>query len=142
MMLTTIKTYSECIKFSTFNDRFEYLNLSGKVGEETFGSNRYLNQILYSSGEWKKFRRDVIIRDDGLDMACEGYDIYERAVVHHINPITIEDVINRSPSVFDFENVILVSPLTHKAIHYGNIDLLMNDPIERYKNDTCPWRHN
>lgn len=140
-MLTTIKTYSECVKLPTFKDRFEYLNLNGIVGRETFGSERYLNQILYSSSEWKKFRRDIIIRDEGLDMACDGYEIYERAVVHHINPITIDDVLNRNPSVFDFNNVILVSPMTHKAIHYGSIDLLITEPIERHKNDTCPWRH-
>lgn len=136
------KTYSELITLPTFIERYEYLRLGGKVGEETFGSNRYLNQILYTSGEWRSFRDDIIIRDCGCDLGCEGFEVNSRIIVHHINPITVEDVINRHPKVFDPENVICVSHNTHEAIHYGDESLLPLLPKPRSKNDTCPWRRN
>lgn len=136
-----IRTYSELIKLPTFEQRFEYLRLDGSVGRETFGFDRYLNQILYNSPEWKRFRRDIVIRDNGCDLACEGYEIHSRILIHHINPITIEDIINRSPIIFDPENVISTTHNTHNAIHYGDKDLLITGPIERTKNDTCPWKH-
>lgn len=137
-----IKTYSELSKLKTFKERYLYLRLDGIVGEETFGFDRYLNQILYKSDEWKRCRRDIIIRDNGCDLGCEGFEVHGRILIHHINPITVDDIVNRNPKVFDPENLILTSHNTHQAIHYGNEDLLIQAPIERFKNDTCPWRNN
>ena len=136
-----IKTYSELITLQTFEDRFNYLQLRGEVGKSTFGHNRYLNQILYNSPEWRRFRNEIIIRDNGCDLACDGYEIYGRVLIHHINPITVEDIVNRNPMVFDPENVITTVHSTHNAIHYGDESLLPKSPIERKQNDTCPWRH-
>lgn len=136
-----IRTYSEVIRLPTFLDRFRYLQLGGQVGVETFGYDRYLNQILYRTAEWKRFRNEIIIRDNGCDLACEGYEIVgQRILVHHINPITVEDVLKRDPKVFDPENVITTVLNTHNAIHYGDESLLLREPIERKPNDTCPWR--
>jgi hypothetical protein len=137
-----LKTYSELSKLKTFEDRFQYLRLDGIVGEETFGFDRYLNQILYQSKEWKRCRRDIIIRDEGCDLGCEGFEIHGRILIHHINPITVDDIVNRNPKVFDPENLILTSHNTHQAIHYGDENLLIKAPIERSKNDTCLWRRN
>lgn len=137
-----IKTYSELSKLETYKERYQYLKLDGIVGEETFGFDRYLNQILYKSDEWKRCRRDIIIRDNGCDLGCEGFEVHGRILIHHINPITVDDIVNRNPKVFDPENLILTSHNTHQAIHYGNEDLLIQAPIERFKNDTCPWRNN
>ena len=136
----TLKTYSELSKLKTFEDRFQYLRLDGIVGEETFGFDRYLNQILYKSDKWKQCRRGIIIRDNGFDLGCEGYEVHGRILIHHINPITVDDIVNRNPKVFDPEYLILTSHNTHQAIHYGNEDLLVAAPIERSKNDTSPWR--
>lgn len=141
MIMKTIKTYSELITLQTFEDRFNYLQLRGEVGKSTFGHNRYLNQILYNSPEWRRFRNEIIIRDNGCDLACDGYEIYGRVLIHHINPITVEDIVNRNPMVFDPENVITTVHSTHNAIHYGDESLLPKSPIERKQNDTCPWRH-
>lgn len=135
-----IKTYSELITIPTFIERFEYLKIGGAVGAATFGHDRYLNQILYNSEEWKRFRREIIIRDNACDLACEDYEIPKYVIVHHINPITVEDVINRNPMIFDPENVVCTSLRTHNAIHYGDKDLLITEPIIRTPNDTCPWR--
>lgn len=136
-----IRTYSELIRLPTFLERFRYLQLSGQVGVETFGYDRYLNQILYRTGEWKRFRREIIIRDNGCDLACEGYDIVgQKILVHHLNPISVEDVLRRDPKVFDPENVICTILNTHNAIHYGDESLLVTEPIERKPNDTCPWK--
>lgn len=134
-----IKTYSEAITIPDYYERYQYLKLQGMIGEETFGSLRFLNQKLYDSEEWKKFRRKVILRDNGNDMAVDGFNIPGRAIVHHINPITIEDVINKSPKIFDLENVILVSHNTHEAIHYGNESLLPIEYKEREPGDTLLW---
>ena len=134
-----IKTYSEAIAIPDYYERYQYLKLQGMVGEETFGSLRFLNQKLYDSDEWKKFRRKVILRDDGNDMAVNGFNISGRAIVHHINPITAEDIINKNPKVFDLENVILVSHNTHEAIHYGNESLLPIEYKEREPGDTLLW---
>ena len=136
----SIKTYSELISLPTFKERFEYLKIGGTVGKETFGYDRYLNQILYRSDEWRKFRRDIIIRDNGKDLACYDYDIFGKVLVHHIDPITVEDVLNRHPKICDPENVISTSLNTHNAIHYGDENLLILEPIERTMNDTCPWK--
>lgn len=133
------KTYSELIRFSTFKDRFDYLKLNGSVGAETFGYDRYLNQALYRSYEWRKFRRDIIARDRGCDLGIDGFDIKSRLIVHHINPITLEQIENRDPMIFDPNNVICVSHNTHEAIHYGDESLLPKDPITRFSGDTKLW---
>lgn len=137
--MNIIKTYSELITLPTFAERFHYLKIGGIVGARTFGDERYLNQLLYRSYEWKRVRRDVIVRDNGLDLACYGCDIIGNIIVHHINPITVEDVLNRNPIIFDPENLISCSLGTHNAIHYGDESVLV-DPIERTQFDTCPWR--
>ena len=137
----SIRTYSELITIPTFEERFEYLQLKGSVGKDTFGYDRYLNQVLYRSPEWKRLRNQIIIRDGGRDLACDGYDIYGKVLIHHLNPITVEDVLARSRKVFDPDNLVCVSHNTHNAIHYGDVDLLVTGPIIRTKNDTCPWRH-
>lgn len=135
-----IKTYSELITLPTFEERFEYLQLKGTVGQETFGFDRYLNQILYSSKEWKHLRNKIIVRDNGCDLALEGFEIYGRILIHHINPIIIEDVIKRRETIFDPENLVCVTHNTHNAIHYGDKSLLITGPVERRANDTCPWK--
>lgn len=137
----SIRTYSELIKIPTFKERFEYLRLDGKVGEETFGFDRYLNQVFYKSPEWKAARDFVILRDQGCDLAMEGHEIFGRILVHHMNPIRIEDIVNRSKYLLDPEYLICTIKNTHDAIHYGDGSLLITGPIERTKNDTCPWRH-
>ena len=139
-MKNSIRTYSELITIPTFEERFEYLKLNGSVGLETFGHDRYLNQILYNSPEWRRFRPEIIVRDNGCDLACEGYEIFGKILIHHINPITAKDILNRNPKVFDPENVITTVHNTHNAIHYGDENLLITAPIERSINDTCPWR--
>lgn len=135
------KTYSELITISTFEERFRYLQMNGLVGHSTFGSKRQLNQILYKTPEWLSVRNKVIIRDDGCDLGIPDREIAGRVLVHHIDPITIDDILNRDPKVFDMNNLICVSHMTHEAIHYGSENLLIKDPVERRKNDTCPWRH-
>ena len=139
-MKNSIRTYSELITIPTFEERFEYLKLNGSVGLETFGRDRYLNQILYNSPEWRRFRPEIIVRDNGCDLACEGYEIFGKILIHHINPITAQDILNRNSKVFDPENVITTVHNTHNAIHYGDENLLITAPIERSRNDTCPWR--
>lgn len=136
----SIKTYSELITLPTFIERFQYLQLDGMVGHETFGYDRYLNQILYRTPEWKRFRRDMIIRDNGCDLACEGYEIVGNILVHHINPLTVEDILRRDPKIFDPENVVCTQLITHNALHYGDESLLMTEPIIRTRYDTCPWK--
>lgn len=135
-----IKSYDALIKLPTFEERFEYLKLSGNVGQLTFGYDRYLNQVFYRSSEWKKFRREIILRDQGCDLGMPDREIFEKIEIHHINPITIEDIENGSSMLLDYDNVICTSPMTHKAIHYGDISLLPRDPIERKPNDMCPWK--
>ena len=126
--------------FSTFIERFNYLKLNGKVGIETFGFDRYLNQVLYCSQEWKRFRRQVIIRDNGCIFGLDGYNINGRLIVHHINPITLEQIEQRDPMIFSMENVVCVTHNVHEAIHYGDESLIPTDPIIRKPNDTCLWK--
>lgn len=135
------KTYFELSGLKTYEERFEYAKLSGVVGQDTFGSRRYLNQILYRTPEWKEIRRKVIMRDNGCDLGMSGYEICGQILVHHLNPITVDDILSRSANVFDLNNLICVSLNTHNAIHYGDKDLLILPPIERSANDTCPWKH-
>lgn len=139
-MKRTFKRYSELISIPTFQERFEYLMIGGIVGNETFGGHRYLNQILYKTEDWKLARREVILRDDGYDLAHRDYPIFGNIYIHHINPITIDDILNNRPCVFDLENLISTSLNTHNAVHYGNVNLLPTDPFQRIKNDTCPWK--
>lgn len=140
-MKTDIKTYSKLSEFSEFEDRFNYLKLDGVVGEETFGFDRYLNQQFYNKDkEWKKVRDLVIMRDMGCDLGVEGREIKGRIIVHHMNPITKEDLLNRTEFLLNPEYLICTLESTHNAIHYGDENLLMKGPVERTKNDTCPWR--
>ena len=136
----TRKCYTELSKLTTFNERFNYLKLDGIVGEETFGYDRILNQLLYKSKKWRKVRDEVLIRDNGGDLGLEDYPINGRAIIHHMNPITVEDVLNDKPEIFDPEYLITVSNSTHNAIHFSNENNLQRDPIERTQNDTCLWR--
>lgn len=138
-----IRTYSELIQFKSFIERYDYLKLSGVIGKETFGFNRYLNQVLYKSEEWKAFRKNVIIRDNGNDLGVDGFEIGcgEIIVIHHLNPITLEQVLNRDRRIFDMENVITTKHSTHMAIHYGSLTEQDVGLIERRANDTCPWKH-
>ena len=136
----SIKTYSELIKMDSFIDRYKYLRLEGKVGEETFGFDRYLNQMFYRSSEWKSVRDHVIIRDRGCDLGIEGREIRGKILIHHMNPITKEDILRRSEFLLNPEYLICTVKNTHDAIHYGDENLLFSDPIERTKNDTCPWK--
>lgn len=141
MNMKTNRSYSELITIPTFIERYRYLRIGGKVGAETFGYDRYLNQILYRTKEWRRFRSGIIVRDNGCDLGCEGYEIVgQNILVHHINPITVEDVLRRDSKVFDPDNVISTILNTHNAIHYGDESLLITEPIERKPNDTCPWR--
>lgn len=134
------KTYSELITIPSFEERFKYLSLTGIVGEITFGGHRYLNQKLYQSLEWKRIKREIILRDNGCDLAQEDHPIEGHIYIHHINPVSIEDVLERRSRVFDPENLISASFKTHNAIHYGSEELLSRCPVIRTKNDTCPWR--
>lgn len=137
--MKTMRTYTELSKLKTYDERFDYLKLDGEVGVDTFGFDRYMNQALYNSPEWKKARQDVIIRDLGCDLGVEGFDVRDKnAIVHHMNPITVKQIEERDPDIFNPEYLVLVSHKTHNAIHYGNEkpDRL---PAERTKGDTCPW---
>lgn len=142
-MNTTNRTYSELITLPTFEERFKYLQLNGAVGRDTFGFDRYLNQYIYQrSQRWKSVRDKIIVRDNGCDLGVEGYSIYGRIIIHHMNPISVEDIISDRDWIFDPEFLICVSHRTHNAIHYGDESLLPQTLIERTKNDTCPWRRN
>lgn len=134
------KSYLELSLLDTYLDRFKYLHLKGSVGKDTFAFDRYLNQAFYQSPEWKKVRRDVIIRDNGCDLGIDGYQLHGKIYIHHINPMTPEDIVNRNPMLLDPNNLICVSFNTHNAIHYGDESLLNTGPIIREPNDTCPWK--
>ena len=140
--MMTIKTYSELVTLPTFKERYEYLRLGGTVGIETFGFDRYLNQTFYKTKEWLSIRDHVIVRDCGCDLAISDREIAGRILVHHMNPITIEDILRRSKYLLDPEYLICTMKSTHDAIHYGDSSLLITEPIERTLNDTCPWRRN
>ncbi len=135
-----IKTYSELSKLNTFEERYRYLQLGGVVGEETFGFDRFINQIFYQSREWKAIRDHVIIRDNGCDLGVESREIYGKILIHHMNPISQKDIEARGRFLLDSEYLITTTHDTHNAIHYGDETLLMTAPVERSRNDTCPWR--
>lgn len=134
-----MKTYSELISLESFEDRFDYLKLNNKVGEDTFGFDRYLNQIFYKSKEWKDLRAHIITRDEACDLGVPGFDIFSRIVIHHMNPITVEDVLHNKDYILNPEYLITVSNNTHQALHYGDDKLLRRNPKKRYKNDTKLW---
>lgn len=140
MKTMNIRTYSELSKLTTFEERYRYLRLGGRVGEETFGFDRWINQMFYKDPEWLKIRDEVIIRDNGCDLGIEGREIYSRIIVHHMNPITKADILDRSEFLLDPEYLICTVKNTHDAIHYGDENLLITLPMERSVNDTCPWR--
>lgn len=136
----SIRTYSELSKLATFEERFEYLRLDGKVGKETFGFDRYLNQTFYRSSKWKSIRDKVILRDNGCDLGVEGHEIHSRVIIHHMNPITVKDIERESAFLLDPEFLICTIHNTHQAIHYSDENLLIRAPVERTKYDTCPWK--
>ena len=135
-----LKSYRNLILLPTIEERYEYLKLTNTVGEATFGFDRFMNQGFYQSAEWRPIRFKVIARDEGCDMGVQGYPIGGRVIIHHINPITPEDIENGGEALFDMDNLICVSENTHQAIHFGDESLLPGEPILRAPNDTCPWR--
>lgn len=138
--MTPTRKYSDLFFLDTFKKRYDYLRLKGKVGEETFGYERYLNQYLYHTSRWKRVRDEVIIRDNGCDLGCYGYDILDKIFIHHMNPITPEQIENDDDVLYDPEFLICTSFRTHNAIHYGDEKLLAGLPSERTLYDTCPWK--
>lgn len=138
--MKTMRTYSELITIPNFLDRFRYLKLDGVVGEETFGSERYLNQKFYHSAEWRNLRNRIIVRDMGCDLGVEGFELNQRVYIHHMNPISSKDILHRSDDIMNPEYLICCSYNTHQAIHYGDETLLTVLPVERFANDTCPWK--
>lgn len=139
-MTNLSRSYKELLQLDTFEERYEYLKLNGVVAEDTFGSKRYLNQMLYTSPEWRSIRDTIIVRDSGCDLGIIDRPIHDKIYIHHINPITIDDILDGNPIVFDPNNLICVSHITHEAIHYGDSNLLPKDYVERTPNDTCLWR--
>lgn len=136
----SIRTYTELSRLSTFLERYKYLKLDGNVGKTTFGYDRWFNQLFYHSAEWKSVRNEVIVRDNGCDLGVEGYVIHDRVYIHHMNPILLKDIEERSDILLNPEYLITTTFKTHNAIHYGDSDLLTLDPIIRTPNDTCPWK--
>ena len=135
-----IRTYSELMQYHTLLDRYRYLKLGGKVGEETFGMDRYLNQQFYRSKEWRKLRDEIIIRDGACDLGLPDREITGRIIIHHMNPITKYDILNKTEFLLNPEYLICTLKRTHDAIHYGDETLLFNELVERSANDTCPWK--
>ena len=136
-----MRTYDELLNLKTFKDRFDYLRLCQGVADATFGSHRYLNQTFYRSQEWKTFRNHIILRDNGCDLAHPDFEIHGQPVyIHHLNPITVDDILEHRSCVLDPQNAITTTFITHQAIHYGDASLLPSLPVDRKPNDTCPWR--
>lgn len=136
-----IRTYKELQRLETFEERFDYLNLNGKVGKDTFGFDRYINQQFYTSGEWRALRDFVIVRDNGCDLGIKGHDITgQKIIIHHMNPISPKDIVDQSDYLMNPDYLITTILNTHNAIHYGDKSLLVIAPIERRANDTCPWK--
>lgn len=138
--MTDIRRYSELILLPTFRERYQYLRLNGEVGKETFGFDRYMNQFFYRSPEWRRVRDFVITRDEGCDLAIQGREIFGRIIIHHMNPIRPEDIRDRSELLLDPDFLITTIHETHLAIHYGDEHLLLQEPVVRRPNDTCPWK--
>lgn len=141
MTTKIIRTYSELKEFKTFEERFKYLKLGGVVGVETFGFDRYFNQKFYTTTEWKQLRNHIIVRDLGCDLGCEDHEIFgQRIIIHHMNPIDLEDIEKKSDFLLNPEFLITTIHSTHNAIHYGDESFIITAPIERRRNDTCPWK--
>lgn len=140
-MRKIIRTYRELITIPTFEERFEYLKLNGVVGNDTFGFERYLNQKFYRSQQWQALRNEIIVRDNGCDLAMDGHEIHGSIIIHHMNPIKVEDIVDVTDYLLNPDYLICTILSTHNAIHYGDETKLSKDPIIRSKNDTCPWRH-
>lgn len=141
MTTKIIRTYSELKQLKTFEERFKYLKLGGVVGVETFGFDRYFNQKFYTTTEWKQLRNHIIVRDLGCDLGCEDHEIFgQRIIIHHMNPIDLEDIEKKSDFLLNPEFLITTIHSTHNAIHYGDESLIITAPIERRHNDTCPWK--
>ena len=138
--MSLLRSYSELKRLRTFDERFEYLRIGSFVGDPTFGFERYMNQMLYNSSKWRRLRNEIIIRDNGCDLGVDGYEIPDKIIVHHMNPMTIDDLKELSDDVFNPEYLICVSHNTHNAIHYGDKNLLIRLPEERRPGDTCPWK--
>lgn len=138
-MTSKIRTYSELSQIETFEERFKYLALRGGVGQETFGFDRYINQMFYSSAEWKSIRQKVILRDNGCDLGVYGYEIHDRVYVHHMNPMEPDDVFEGNLSILDPEFLITTTHTTHNAIHYGDERQLPRKYVERRRGDTNLW---
>lgn len=136
-----IRTYSELITLPTFEERFKYLQLNGVVGDDTFGFDRIFNQKFYRSQEWKSIRDRIIVRDNGNDLAVDDIPVYGKIIIHHMNPINLNDIIDMTDYLTNPEFLITTSLHTHNAIHYGDENLLQKSPIVRTKNDTCPWKN-
>lgn len=139
-MRKIIRTYKELIQLPTFEERFDYLAIGGMIGEDTFGFDRYLNQKFYRSKEWKQIRDHVIVRDMGCDLGVEGYELYGKIIIHHMNPIAARDIVEVTDILLNPDYLISTSPNTHNAIHFGSKDILPKAPTERRPNDTCPWK--
>lgn len=137
----SIRRYSELIQLPTFEERYAYLRLNGSVGKDTFGFDRYLNQKFYKTSRWKNIRDEIIIRDGACDLGIPDREIFSRIIIHHMNPLTLDDIVNDTDFLWNPEYLISVTHSTHNAIHYGDESKLLKDPVERTKNDTCPWRH-
>lgn len=140
MATMRLRTYTELKRLQTLRERFEYLKLGGEVGHETFGSGRYLNQLFYRSDAWRKVRDFVIVRDNGCDLGIDGEEIFDRINIHHINPITYEQIEHGDADILNPEFLVCCRDLTHKAIHFGDARLLPKPLTQRRPNDTCPWR--
>lgn len=135
-----MRTYNDLIQLPTYKERFEYLKLLGEVGKDTFGFDRYLNQSFYKSPIWRKIRNEVILRDNGCDLAHPDFPIAGKIIIHHMNPVDTDDIVYQREVLLNPDFLVCVSHITHNAIHYGDMELLPSDPIERKPNDTCPWR--
>ena len=135
-----IRTYRELSRFKTFEERFEYLRLNGAVGQDTFGFDRYVNQRFYRSREWKRIRNEIIVRDNGCDLGIEGREIYGRIIIHHMNPISLDDIEDATDFLLNPDYLICTIHDTHNAIHYGDANLLVKEPVTHRPNDTCPWK--
>lgn len=140
-MTKRIRSYNELLEFPTFEERFHYLQLNGAIGEDTFGFDRFINQKFYRSKEWKSLRDKIIVRDCGCDLGIEGREIYDKIIIHHMNPIALRDIMDCTEYLLNPEYLITTTLNTHNAIHYGDESLLMKEPVLRTKNDTCPWKH-
>lgn len=141
--MSKIRTYRELIRLDTFEDRFEYLKTNSTIGIKTFGFDRFLNQKFYNSKEWKTVRNEIIVRDNGCDLGVRDFTIYDSIIIHHMNPILIDDIVGVSEYLLNPDYLICTSDKTHKAIHYcEEISTINYKPIERKKYDTCPWKNN